>query len=382
VLILNNKDLESVLDMPTCINSLYEGLRAYNCGDAARRPRIDLFTPTSRPNEVACFSSMEGIVKNGYYAIRIKPDIKVWTEVNGLKRNLSYCVQPGLYGGLILVYRTDNGELVAIMNDGYLQHMRVGATAALGAKYLAKPTATTAGILGSGGMARSFAQGFSSVRDIKKYKVFSPNRDHLSAYCREMSAKLEADFIPMNAPEEAFKDSDIVASCTDSMTAVIDGRWLEPGMYVANVSGREVDQQVYDRITLVGYLTFAEDPLKLAGFSDDNFEIRMKVMAYVSGQPDERERIPRLSERRIYMPTCRWVPCVNWKDETAAGRTRDEDIALLAELSGSNFAGGLSSSGIQGLQFAAVAGAAYELAAARKVGKTLDTHLFLQDVRT
>jgi alanine dehydrogenase len=325
---------------------------------------------------------MEGIVKNGYYAIRIKPDIKAWTEVDGVKRNLSYCVQPGLYGGLILLYRTENAELVAIMNDGYLQHMRVGATAALGAKYLARSNATVAGILGSGGMARSFAQGFSTVRDIKQYKVFSPNRNHLNTYCREMSSKLQVEFIPMNSAEQVMKDSDIVASCTDSLMPVIDGQWLKPGMYVANVSGREVDQQVYDRITLVGYLTFAEDPLKIAGFSDDNFEIRMKVMAYVSGQPDERERIPKLSERRVYMPTCRWVPCVNWEDETPAGRTRDEDIALLAELSGSNFAGGLSSSGIQGLQFAAVAGAAFELASARKVGKTLDTHLFLQDVRT
>ena len=382
MLILNNRDLESVLDMKTCIKSLYEGLRAYSRGDAARRPRIDLFTPTLRPNETACFSSMEGIVKNGYYAIRIKPDIKSWVDIDGFKRNVSYCVQPGQYGGLILLYRTENAELVAIMNDGYLQHMRVGATAALGAQYLARPNATTAGILGSGGMARSFAQGFSAVRNIKKYKVFSPNRNHLNAYCREMSSKLQVEFIPMDDAEQVIKDSDIVASCTDSMTPVINGRWLEPGMYAANVSGREVGQDFYDRITLVGYLAFKEDPLKIAAFSDDNFEIRMKVMAYVSGQPNERERIPSLRERRIFMPDCGWVPCVDWQSETAVGRTRDEDITLLAELSGNNFQGGVSSSGIQGLQFACVAGAAYELASGQNLGQTLDTQIFLQNIRT
>jgi alanine dehydrogenase len=382
MLILNNRDLESVLDMKTCINALYDGLRAYSRGDAARRPRIDLFTPTSRPDEVACFSSMEGIVKNGYYAIRIKPDIKSWIDFDGYKRNISYCVEPGRYGGLILLYRTENAELVAIMNDGYVQHMRVGATAALGAKYLARTDATTVGIFGSGGMARSFAQGFSAVRNIKKYKVFSPNRNHLNTYCTEMSSKLRVEFIPMDNAEQVVKDADIVASCTDSMKPVIDGRWLEPGMYAANVSGREVGQDFYDRISLVGYLTFKEDPLKIDAFSDDNFEIRMKVMAYVSGQPDERERIPRLSERRIFMPGCRWVPCVDWQSETGVGRTRDEDITLLAELSGSNFQGGLSSSGIQGLQFASVAGAAYELASRQNIGQRLDTQLFLQDVRT
>ena len=63
-------------------------------------------------------------------------------------------------------------------------------------------------------------------------------------------------------------------------------------------------------------------------------------------------------------------------------RTRDEDITLLAELSGNNFQGGVSSSGIQGLQFASVAGAAYELASSRNMGQTLDIQLFLQDIRT
>lgn len=382
MLILNNRDLESVLDMKSCINALYDGLRAHSRGDAARRPRIDLFTPTSRPDEVACFSSMEGIVRNGYYAIRIKPDIKSWVDVDGYKRNISYCVEPGRYGGLILLYRTENAELVAIMNDGYVQHMRVGATAALGAKYLARPNASTAGILGSGGMARSFAQGFSAVRNITKYKVFSPNRSHLKTYCSEMSSKLQVEFVPMDTAEQVVKDADIVASCTDSMKPVIDGRQLEPGMYAANVSGREVGQDFYDRISLVGYLTFKEDPLNIAAFTDDNFEIRMKVMAYVSGQPDERERIPKLRERRIFMPECRWVPCVDWQTEKTLGRTSDEDITLLAELSGSNFQGGVSSSGIQGLQFASVAGAAYQLAAAQNVGHALDSEMFLQDMRT
>jgi alanine dehydrogenase len=90
-----------------------------------------------------------------------------------------------------------------------------------------------------------------------------------------MSSKLQVEFIPMHNSEQVIKDSDIVASCTDSMKPVINARWLEPGMYAANVSGREVGQDFYDRITLVGYLTFKEDPLKIAAFSDDNFEIRM-----------------------------------------------------------------------------------------------------------
>jgi len=51
--------------------------------------------------------------------------------------------------------RIENGEPLALINDGYLQHMRVGGCAGLGAKYLSREDACDVGIFGSGGMARS-----------------------------------------------------------------------------------------------------------------------------------------------------------------------------------------------------------------------------------
>jgi alanine dehydrogenase len=381
VLILNNQELESAIDMPACVEALYDALKAYNRKDAARRPRIDIFAPTSRPEEFACFSSMEGIIRRGYYAIRIKPDIISWPEVNGLRRRVTYCYRPGLYGGLILVFKTENAELVAIMNDGFIQHMRVGATAALGAKYLSRTNAETVGMIGSGGMARSCALGFAAVRKLRKIKAYSPNLEHLNAYCHEMREKLCVEVAPVKSAEQAVKGSDIVSTCTNSMEPVIQGRWLEPGMFLANVTRRELDEEVSSRITLVGYLAFQADPLKLEGFSDDNFEIRANVLAYVAGQPEERQRIPAGAEKESSLPNARWVPCVEWETERPMGRESDEDITLLAELAGSN-SRGLASSGIQGIQFASIAGRAYEWTAARGLGKKLELEHFLQDIPT
>ena len=382
MLILNNQDLESACNTQACIEALYDGLKSYSRGDAARRPRIDLFTPTSRPDEFACFSSMEGIVRGKYYAIRLKPDIISWPHVGGLRRRVTYCYQPGLYGGLILLFCTENAELVAIMNDGYLQHMRVGVTAALGARYLARADSEIAGILGSGGMARSFAMGFAAVRKLRLIKAYSPNREHLKSYCEQMSQKLGIDVIPKDTPQAVIQGSDIVASCTNSLQPVLEGGWLEPGMFVANVANRELDQEAFRRITLVGYLTFDRDPLDLSGFSDHNFDIRTEVMVYLSGQPHERERIPKSWYKAVNTLNARWVPCVDWKTESPLGRESDEDITFLAEVAGSNFQSGLASSGIQGLQFACVTGRAYELASAMGLGKRLDLELFLQDITT
>ena len=381
VLILNNQELESAVDMPSCVDALYGGLKAYGRGNAARRPRVDLFVPTSRPEEFACFSSMDGVVRSGYYAIRIKPDIVSWPVVDGLRRRVTYCYQPGLYGGIILLFCTENAELVAIMNDGYLQHMRVGATAALGAKYLARSDASIVGMLGSGGMARSFAMGFAAVRKIQTIKACSPNEQHLLVFCQEMSERLGIEVAPRKNPREVIQGSDIVASCTNSLEPVFEGRWLDPGMYVAHVSNRELDAEALRRITVAGYLAFKDEPLVLSEFADDNFEIRAGVMAYVAGQPQERKIIPKGREGQFQMPNARWVPCVDWRTETPIGRDSDEDITLLAELA-STFPSGLASSSIQGVQFASVAGRAYERAASRGLGKCVDRSLFLQDIPT
>jgi alanine dehydrogenase len=379
--ILSNQDIESVCTMKDCIQALYEGIKSYSHGDAVRRPRMDLFAPTSRKEEYSCFSTMDGLIRNGYYALRVKPDIMSWPVKDGVQRRETYCYKPGLYGGLILLFKAENAELVSIMNDGYIQHMRVGAMAALGAKYLSRENAETVGILGSGGMARTFAIGFSSVRNIKRIKAYSPTRNNLEKYCKEMSEKLQIHVEPMDDPESAIKGSDIVASCTNALKPVIKGDWLEPGMYVATVTGWELDHGARQKISLIGQF-LDRKPLDISQFKDDNFDIGLNCMAYIGGQPEERQFIPRRPKQlneEINVPI---VQCVDWTTETPIGRQTDEDITVLKELSSISRTNGTSSDGIQGLQFAAVAGRAYELAEAKGLGKELPFELFLQDIPT
>ncbi len=118
------------------------------------------------------------------------------------------------------------------------------------------------------------------------------------------------------------------------------------------------------------------------GFSDRDFDLRFEVLAYLAGSPEERKKIPQEKLRVAALTNARWVPCLDWKMGKTIGRQSDDDISFLAELAGSNFSSGVASSGIQGIQFAAVGGKAYELAAAKSLGVKLDTSLFLQDIRT
>src|SRR5262249_56732026 len=92
---------------------------------------------------------------DGVLAVRLKSDVMIWPErPDGTRSELKYCMRPGTYCGLVLLFSTADGEPLAIINDGYLQHARVGASAGIGTRLLAREDAHTVGMIGSGGMAR------------------------------------------------------------------------------------------------------------------------------------------------------------------------------------------------------------------------------------
>ncbi|MEC9342074.1 MAG: hypothetical protein VX663_11375 [Pseudomonadota bacterium] len=386
--IFNNTDLASACSVGDCIEALYLGIRSYARGDALRRPRIDLFTPTSKEGHYGCFSSMEGVIRGGYYALRVKPDIISWPLVQGRRRRETYCIEPGCYGGLVLLFSAENGGLVAIMNDGWVQHARVGALAALGARYMADPTAETVGMIGSGGMARSYARSFANVRPIRRINAFSPNADNLANYCREMERDLGIEVAPLKRAQDAARGAQILAVCTNSADPVVFGEWIEPGTYLASATPWELDSSAWQRITKVGRL-LNRTPLATENFQDDNFEIRQTVMSYLSGSPEERNAIPEKTEPfTARFDEHQYVPCIDWDDEQPCFEPAAEDVTLLAEVSTmiaahrDGIRPGLASDGLQGLQFAAVAGRAYERARELGLGKELPNEWFVQDIPT
>ena len=382
-LFLNNEDQAQCITPAEAINAMENAVRQLARGDAVRRPRIDNLLPTARSDDFFSFSSMEGGIRNpGYYALRIKPDIVSLPIVRGVQRRVSYSYRPGLYGGLVLLYRVDNAELLAIMNDGYIQHMRVAATAALGLRYLSNPAARVMGILGSGGMARVFAMVAKVVRPIERIQVYSPNRDRLELYCSEMAGTLGCEVLRMDSPEAVAHGADILSACTNSMEPVIQAEWIRPGVHLTNVRAPELAPDVYAKIEIVGVLV-RRTPMSIVGLIDDDFAYRMDAMSYAGGQPDERARIPAGAPSHNRYPNAKHVDCCQWESGEPYRRGRPDEITTLANNSNGIEEGDAgASAGIQGIQFACVGGRIYERARELDVGRELPLDMFLQDTPT
>src|SRR5712691_1274791 len=248
-LLINNELAKEILTMEACIEALEEAYREEGEGSGANRTKSNIQIPTESPDFWYRYCSMEGgLRKAGVVGIRIKSDMVSWPTLYGKVRTLWHCVEPGRYCGLILLFSARNGEPLAILNDGYIQHRRVGATAAIAAKHMAREDAGVVGIIGSGGVAETHLQGYAAVRKIRQAKVYSPNREHREVYARRMSKELGIQVVPFEDPEQVVRGSDIVAACTDAEEPVIRAEWCEPGMHITCVKTREAGEDVFRQL--------------------------------------------------------------------------------------------------------------------------------------
>jgi ornithine cyclodeaminase/alanine dehydrogenase-like protein (mu-crystallin family) len=202
---------------------------------------------------------MEGGSMSGYFAIRMKSDVIYEQEYQGAITQEKYCVRPGRFCGLILLTSIENGEPLALINDGYLQHMRVGADSGIGAKFMAREDAAVVGMIGSGGMARSHVESFLLARKIKKIQVYSPTKENREAYAKEISENTPRS--RPSVPGEVCKGAHIVAGCSDSSVPNVYGKWLEEGTHVTCVAaaGRG-DAEAHRRFSAAGKVAASVGP--------------------------------------------------------------------------------------------------------------------------
>lgn len=366
-LLLSNDDVARVLTMPATIAALEQAYGDIATGEAVCRPRIDVRIPTADPAKNYQWGSMEGGSTRGYFAVRMKSDVVYETAYNGAVTQEKYCTRPGLFCGLVLLTSIETGEPLAFINDGVLQHMRVGADGGIGVKYMARQDAATVGMLGSGGMAQSNLEAFLAVRNIRRLQVYSPTPANRERFAREAAEKYGIETRACAWPEEIYEGADIVAACTDSAVPVLDGSRLAAGTHVINIGGSGVpDRETLNRVDV--YLRIGDAPAPASRpdlrLEDEHlgWEARPDATKHGDGRRErKRGHGVLLRDRRITL--------ADLKSGRAVGRTSPEQITYSER------------GNLQGAQFFAVAGLIYEKAKAEGLGREIPTEWFLQTIR-
>jgi ornithine cyclodeaminase/alanine dehydrogenase-like protein (mu-crystallin family) len=350
-LILNNDEIQRVLGAKDCLEVMEETYRELATSQAVNRPTSHSYLPHSLPQTTYSFKSVDGGVKKfGVLALRITSDI-VQEKKSGSAVRIEKLPLAGTghFLGLVQLFSVETGELLAIMPDGFIQQTRVGVTSALGAKALSRSNSEALALIGSGGQARSHFRFLTSVRPIKRVKIYSPNPDHRRAFASQMERESEIPTEPVDSAEEAVKNCDIVCSATNSSRPVISANWLEPGMHYNAIREFEMDEAALDKGDVVaihtrfGGIQHFQPP----GIDKDLPGVRRE-------KPRDWSRYPEIQDLLV---------------GKAPGRTSDKQITFFLNNVGT------------GVQFAAMGYCAYRAAKEKGLGHEVPTDWFLQDIK-
>jgi alanine dehydrogenase len=248
-LLLTNDDVEQVLDMPASLKALEPAYRELSSGGAVLRPQSQTYLPGPLPDSSYCLKTVEGGSESlGVMAIRMTSDVLRGRQVEGRFRREKIAAAPGgRFLGLVLLFSLETGELLAIMPDGIIQRLRVGASSALAARHLARGEATAVGLIGAGNQAEAQLRGLACVRRLSHVCVYSPTAERRRVFADRMRRELGCVVETADSAQEAVSGAQIVVAATNSGEPVLDAGWLRPGMHVSFIREFEADDATLAR---------------------------------------------------------------------------------------------------------------------------------------
>src|SRR5262245_13736970 len=233
MIILNNEEVGALLSMENCLRLLERAYQEQSQGTAVNRPRSDLYLPATTSDGVYCFKTMEGaLTHEKVVALRLNSDVIKWEDKGGRIIKDKVPAAPGnKWVGLVMLFSAETGEPLAIFPDGIIQGIRVAASSALAARFLAREDAAVLGGLGSGWQARAHAKAMCAVRPIKKILVHSPTKANREKFAGEVEGELGVSVEAAVTGESVAERADILVAATNSVSRVVPPDYLRPGMH-------------------------------------------------------------------------------------------------------------------------------------------------------
>jgi len=145
---------------------------------------------------------------------------------------------------VIVLFKAETGEPLAVMDGRLITEMRTAAASAVATQRLARVDASVLAILGSGVQAKSHLAALRHVRSFKEVRVWSPR--NAPAFAQRHGVKATA------TAEDAVRGADVVVVAASATTPILHGRWLSPGTHVNAIGAtrpewRELDDDLVTR---------------------------------------------------------------------------------------------------------------------------------------
>lgn len=242
VLILTRKDVMSVLQMKDCMDIVEKAFVELTEGTAV----LPLRTAIRPPDGLALY--MPAYLKQ-MEALACKV-VTVYKD-NPAKHQLPTTI------GKVLLQDPVTGDVVCIMDGGYLTAVRTGAASGVATKYLAREDqGQVAAIFGAGVQARMQLWAVAEARKLSKAMVYDVSAEASGRFAAEMGEKLQLEIVVAKSAGEMLA-ADIICTATSASDPIFNGADVREGTHINGIGShspgqRELDTNIIKRSLFVG----------------------------------------------------------------------------------------------------------------------------------
>ena len=257
VLILTREQIKQVIDMRDVLEKVRDVYKLKSKGESVIWPLVNY--EFEKEN-----ASMD--IRSGY--------VMGNEQLHGLKmlNNFPANTEKGLppFNGLMMVYDSNTGMPIGIMDASYITCMRTGAAGAIGVDALARKDAKTLMILGAGKQAPFQIAATLILRpQINKVYIVDPvNYPQAIALANRIEQQLKEEFdvdasgvsfIAEEHAETAVREADAVITVTRATKPMIMNDWVKPGTHFSCLGSDMEGKEELDENIFIGARVYADD---------------------------------------------------------------------------------------------------------------------------
>ena len=243
-LVISRREVTALLPMDECIEVMAEAFLALARGDTV----MPLRQVVKLPGSANLFALMPALVGQrnadqrgnalGAKIITVFPG----NDVTPYESHI----------GVVLLFDTELGRLLAIMDASSITATRTAAVSGLATRLLAAPNAGNLAILGAGVQAATHLAAMRCVRDIRRVRVWSRSVDRARTFAGRAAARHGVRVEVADSARTAVDGADIICTVTSSREPILEGKWIAAGAHINAVgaalpTARELDTEAVRR---------------------------------------------------------------------------------------------------------------------------------------
>lgn len=228
MLILTDKDVRRLIDMPSVLKAVEKAFLYHGKGLVDMPPKVYIHLERYKGDFRAMPAYIKGMEVCGIKWVNVHPG----NARAGLPTVMAVIILSDPHSGLPL----------CIMDGTLVTNLRTGAAGGVAAKYLARKDSSIVGLVGCGVQARSQLLALAKFFRIKAVRIWGMEKDCVKRFLKD-TASLGLEMETKGDIKDCVKGADIVVTTTPSRRPIVRSGWIKEGAHInaigADAKGKE-----------------------------------------------------------------------------------------------------------------------------------------------